>query len=62
MFKRCPEVKKCLWGGEFWSKGYFINTVGQYGNEEIIREYVKNQGKEKKYKLLHKQNLQLELF
>jgi REP element-mobilizing transposase RayT len=23
VFKRCPGVKKQLWGGEFWSDGYF---------------------------------------
>ena len=63
MFKRCPEVKKKLWGGEFWSKGYFINTVGQYANEEVIQEYIKNQGREKEqYKRLHKQDVQLQLF
>ena len=56
-------MKKRLWGGEFWSKGYFLNTVGQYANEEVIQEYIKNQGREKKqYKRLHKQDVQLELF
>ncbi len=30
LFKRMPEVKKKLWGGEFWSKGYFVNTVGRH--------------------------------
>lgn len=62
IFKRCPEVKKELWGGEFWSKGYFINTVGQYASESVIREYVKRQGTDKEYKRLHKQEIQLELF
>ncbi len=63
IFKKCPEVKRKLWGGEFWSKGYFINTVGQYANENVIRNYVKNQGRDdKKYKSLHKQEIQLELF
>ena len=23
LFRRCPDVKKQLWGGEFWSDGYF---------------------------------------
>ncbi len=23
IFKRCPEVKERLWGGEFWTDGYF---------------------------------------
>jgi hypothetical protein len=26
IFIRVPSVKKALWGGEFWSKGYFINA------------------------------------
>ena len=29
IFHRVPTVKKRLWGGEFWSKGYFISTVGR---------------------------------
>ncbi len=61
IFKRCPEVKKELWGGEFWSKGYFVNTVGQYANEEVIKKYVQGQGR-KEYKKLHRQDIQLELF
>ena len=45
IFKRHPEIKKELWGGSLWTSGFYGNTVGQYGNEEIIRKYVKNQGK-----------------
>ena len=44
IFKRCPLVKKALWGGEFWTDGYFITSVGKHGNESIISNYVKNQG------------------
>lgn len=62
VFKRVPTVKKQLWGGEFWSKGNFISTVGRHGSEETIRQYVKNQGTEKDYKRLHKQEVQLEMF
>ena len=32
IFKLAPSVKKQLWGGEFWSKDCFVNTVGQKGN------------------------------
>lgn len=46
IFKRCPEVKKKLWGGQFWSDGYYVSTVGQHGNEKVISEYVNNQGLE----------------
>jgi len=51
VFKRCPQVKKQLWGGEFWRDGYFASTVGKHGNEEMISNYVKDQGNE--YKKLH---------
>lgn len=46
VFGRCPEVKKKLWGGNFWSSGYYVATVSEHGNEEIIANYVKNQGNE----------------
>lgn len=63
IFKRAPAIKKQLWGGEFWTKGYFISTVSRHGNEDTIRNYVKNQGRsEKGYKKLHRQELELELF
>ena len=62
IFKRVPTVKKQLWGGEFWSKGNFISTVGRHGSEEVIRQYVKNQGAEKDYKRLHNEDIQLEMF
>jgi putative transposase len=54
IFKQALEVNKKLWGGKFWSKGYFMNTVGQHGNEQSIANYVKNQGNEHDYKVLHK--------
>jgi len=44
IFRDHPEIKRELWGGRFWTSGYYINTVGQYGNEEIIKKYVKEQG------------------
>ena len=44
IFRQLPEVKKQLWGGEFWSDGYYISTVGAHSSEEAMKEYVKNQG------------------
>ena len=46
IFAEHPEVKKYLWGGEFWTDGYFVATVGKNTNEKVIAEYVKNQGKQ----------------
>ncbi|MFA6342868.1 MAG: IS200/IS605 family transposase [Fibrobacteraceae bacterium] len=61
IFRRVPSVRKKLWGGEFWTDGYFINTVGQKGNETSVSEYVRNQGREKEYKQLFRER-QLSLF
>jgi putative transposase len=42
-FKRYPEIKKkYFWGGKLWTGSYFVETIGN-ANEEVIREYVKNQ-------------------
>jgi len=51
IFRCCPQVKKKLWGGEFWTDGYFASTVGKHGDESMIAKYVKNQGNE--YNKLH---------
>jgi REP element-mobilizing transposase RayT len=59
IFAACPEVKKKLWGGEFWTDGYYISTVGQHGNEQMISRYIKQPGREKEYKQLHNQQLTL---
>ncbi len=53
IFAEHPEVKKKLWGGEFWTDGYFVSTVGRNTTESIIREYVKNQGAQDSYKQLY---------
>ena len=54
VLKKCPKVKEELWGGEFWSDGYFVSTVGKHGDENMIGKYVKNQGS-KDYQVLHQQ-------
>ena len=48
LFKTFPELKKELWGGEFWSSGYYAATVGTGGSWEVVENYVKNQGKQPK--------------
>jgi len=60
LFRLHPEVKTKLWGGNFWTEGYYVNTVGQNANEEVIQMYIQNQGEEKStYKKLHKNQLSL---
>ncbi len=45
IFRRFPELKKELWGGEFWTDGYFMSTVGTRGDWATVERYVANQGK-----------------
>jgi REP element-mobilizing transposase RayT len=59
VFKRCPQVKQQLWGGEFWSDGDFASMVGKHGDERMIAKYVEAQGSE--YLQLHR-NEQMTLF
>jgi REP element-mobilizing transposase RayT len=57
IFKRHKEVRRVLWGGHFWTSGFYMNTVGRYGNEKVIQAYVEGQGK--KYKRVHRDQLTL---
>jgi putative transposase len=42
LFKTYPNLKqKPYWGNHFWSRGYFVSTVGL--DETMIRRYVKYQ-------------------
>ena len=59
IFRLHPEVKEQLWGGEFWTKGFYVNTVGRHGDENTIQAYVQSQGKEDEYVQLHQQQLKL---
>ena len=59
IFEKVVEVKKFLWGGNFWSSGYFCSTVGKYGNEDVIKKYVENQGRGDEHEKLHTGQLTL---
>ena len=59
IFRRAPQVKRQLWGGELWTDGYYASTVGKHGNENMIGNYVKQQGDT--YQQLY-ENQQLALF
>ena len=47
IFKFVPSIKKELWGGEFWTDGYYIATISGRGSKAVIEAYIKNQGREK---------------
>jgi REP element-mobilizing transposase RayT len=59
IFRLAPQVKKQLWGGEFWSDGYSVGTVSRKGSEEAIRSYVESQGELEQYEKLHSQQLRM---
>ena len=59
IFRQIPSIKKELWGGEFWTDEYYINTVSKRGNEDVVRQYVKKQGNEGDYEQLHFVQLKL---
>jgi hypothetical protein len=46
-------VKEKLWGEEFWTDGYFVNTANNFRDETGIPNYVCQQGIEKEYVVLH---------
>ena len=57
VFKQHPEIKKELWGGEFWTDGYYISTVSGRGNKKVIENYIKQQGRTKDINQLRLFNL-----
>ena len=59
VFATMPELKKELWGASLWSSGYYASTVGKNGSETAIGRYVKEQGREKEYAQIHKDQLKL---
>jgi len=46
IFKKFPKIKdEELWGGEFWTDGGHIDTIGDGRGLEEVKKYVKNQGR-----------------
>ena len=56
IFQMFPEVKRELWGGQFWEDGYFVRTVGDKVTKAVIKKYIKY------HKHKEKTPQQLELF
>ena len=44
IFRRKPAVKRVLWGGEFWTDGYYVATVGERANWQTVERDVQRQG------------------
>ena len=45
LFKKFPVLRRDLWGGEFWSDGFYFATVSERGDWKTVERYVANQGK-----------------
>ena len=56
IFAKHPEVKRQLWGGEFWGDGHYVSTVGKHSNEEVIAAYVRGQGRDSEYTQVYRQS------
>lgn len=39
-----PDLEEFLWGKNFWSSGYFVESVG-VAQEEMVRRYIREQGR-----------------
>jgi putative transposase len=39
VFKQFPEVKKQLWGGAFWSRSFYVGTVGDM-SADVVQKYI----------------------
>jgi putative transposase len=44
IFERYAKLKYKHWNRHFWSRGYYVSTVGH--NKQAVQKYIKNQGKE----------------
>jgi putative transposase len=53
-FKEFPEIKKELWGSEFWSDGGYIGTVGEGVTAEILEITLRSKACQRKRKVINK--------
>jgi len=42
IFREYPQLRRQLWGGEFWEDGFFACTVGGRVTAEIVKRYIQN--------------------
>ena len=60
IFAKHKEVEEILWGGNLWTSGFYVNTVGLYSNQDVIKKYIQNQGKDMEYTKLYQGKLNLD--
>ena len=44
LFNRFSSLEEELWGGEFWTDGYYVASVGERGNWDVVERYIRAQG------------------
>src|SRR6266550_7760765 len=47
LFQRFPEIKKQLWGGAFWSRSYYVGSVGDRSVETVLKSIELGQEEER---------------
>ena len=47
LFKRYKWLKNLYWGGEIWSGGYFVRSIGSGLTLKEIEKYIKEQSEER---------------
>ncbi len=40
LFREFPRLRRQLWGGKLWSRGYFVRAVGDEVTADVIRRYI----------------------
>ena len=60
IFAKHKEVEEILWGGNLWTSGFYANTVGLYGNQDVIKKYIQNQRRDMEYTKLYQGKLNLD--
>jgi putative transposase len=46
LFRALPQLRQELWGGEFWSDGYFVATAAVHGDWNTLVRYIQEQGQQ----------------
>ena len=44
LFDRFSSLEEELWGGEFWADGYYVASVGERGDWDVVEQYIRAQG------------------
>ena len=47
LFKKYKWLKNLYWGGEIWSAGYFVRSIGSGLTREAIEKYIQEQSAER---------------